>query len=227
MKQEILVVDDEPDLVKLVTEVLREADFSVSSANNAEETMKKVRESKPDLVLLDLKLPVRDGFDICRALKSDDQTSAIPVVILSSKKAEADKVLGLELGADDYITKPFRPAELVARLKAVLRRLDIQGEKEKVLTVRKLVLDLERHCVTIKDRQIRLTPKEFDLLYTLLKKKNKVVSRAFLMESIWGYEYYGTTRTVDVHIRHLRYKLGTEGKRIETVESYGYRYAEE
>ncbi|MFH1258759.1 MAG: response regulator transcription factor [Elusimicrobiota bacterium] len=227
MKQEILVVDDEPDLVKLVTEVLREADFSVSSANNADETMRKIRESKPDLILLDLKLPVKDGFDICRTLKSDDQTSAIPVIILSSKKTEADKVLGLELGADDYITKPFRSAELVARLKAVIRRMDTKGEKEKIVCSGKLVLDLDSHSVMVKDKPIKLTPKEFDLLYTLLKKKNKVVSRAYLMESIWGYEYYGTTRTVDVHIRHLRYKLGVEGRRIETVESYGYRFAEE
>jgi len=226
-KQKILVIDDEPDLVELVKDVLERNDYSIISAANADLGVKKVRESKPDLIILDLNLPGIGGIELCRILKRDRKTSGIPIIMLTVKSAETDKVAGLEAGADDYITKPFSTAELVARVKAVLRRILYVGEQGEVLVSGNIKLDSTEHIVYVKDKQIDLTPKEFNLLYLLMKKKGKVLSRTFLMETIWGYEYVGGTRTVDVHVRHLREKLGQEAKRIETVESVGYKLVEE
>lgn len=226
-KQKILVVDDEPDLVELVKDVLERNDYSVISAGNADLAIKKVRESKPDLIILDLNLPGIGGIEVCRILKRDKETSSIPIVMLTVKSAEIDKIAGLEAGADDYITKPFSTGELVARVKAVLRRILYVGEQGEVLALGDIRLDTTERTVYVKNKQISLTPKEFDLLYLLMKKKGKVLSRTFLMENIWGYEYLGGTRTVDVHVRHLREKLGEEAKRIETVEGVGYKFIEE
>ena len=226
-KQKILVVDDEPDLVELVKDVLERNDYLVISARNADLAIKKVRESKPDLIILDLNLPGIGGIEVCRILKRDKKTSAVPIIMLTVKSTETDKIAGLEAGADDYMTKPFSTAELVARTRAVLRRILYVGEPGEVLVSGDIRLDSTEHMVYVKDEQIDLTPKEFNLLYLLMKKKGKVLSRTFLIENIWGYEYLGGTRTVDVHVRHLREKLGEEGKKVETVEGVGYKFIEE
>ena len=226
-KQKILVVDDEPDLVELVKDVLERNDYSVISAGSADVGIRKVRESKPDLIILDLNLPGIGGIEVCRILKRDKKTSSIPIIMLTVKSTETDKIAGLEAGADDYMTKPFSTAELVARVRAVLRRILYVGEQGEVLVCGDIKLDSIEHVVYAKDKQVDLTPKEFNLLYLLMKKKGKVLSRTFLMENIWGYEYLGSTRTVDVHVRHLREKLGEQAKKIETVESVGYKFVEE
>ena len=226
-KQKILVVDDEPDLVELVKDVLERNNYLVISARNADLAIKKVRESNPDLIILDLNLPGIGGIEVCRILKQDKKTSSIPIIMLTVKSTEMDKIAGLEAGADDYMTKPFSTAELVARTRAVLRRILYAGEPGEVLASGKIRLDSTEHMVYVVDKQIDLTPKEFNLLYLLMKKKGKVLSRTFLIENIWGYEYLGGTRTVDVHVRHLREKLGEEGKKVETVEGVGYKFVEE
>ncbi len=226
-KQKILVVDDEPDLVELVKDVLERNDYSVISARNADVAIKKIRESKPDLIILDLNLPGIGGIEVCRILKQDRKTISIPIIMLTVKSTETDKIAGLEAGADDYMTKPFSTAELVARTRAVLRRILYAGEPGEVLVSGNIRLDSTEHMVYVKDKQIDLTPKEFNLLYLLMKKKGKVLSRTFLIENIWGYEYLGGTRTVDVHVRYLREKLGKEEMKIETVEGVGYKFIEE
>jgi two-component system alkaline phosphatase synthesis response regulator PhoP len=226
-KQKILVVDDEPDLVELVKDVLERNNYSVISARNADIAIKKVRESKPDLIILDLNLPGIGGIEVCRILKRDRKTNSIPIIMLTVKSTETDKIAGLEAGADDYMTKPFSTAELVARTRAVLRRILYAGEPGEVLVSGDIRVDSTEHMVYVLDKQIDLTPKEFNLLYLLMKKKGKVLSRTFLIENIWGYEYLGGTRTVDVHVRHLREKMGDEGKKIETVEGVGYKFIEE
>ncbi|MDH5173754.1 MAG: response regulator transcription factor [Elusimicrobiota bacterium] len=226
-KQKILVVDDEPDLVELVKDVLERNNYWVISARNADIAIKKVRVSKPDLIILDLNLPGIGGIEVCRILKRDKKTSSIPIIMLTVKSTETDKIAGLEAGADDYMTKPFSTAELVARTRAVLRRILYAGEPGEVLAAGDIRLDSTEHMVYVADEQIDLTPKEFNLLYLLMKKRGKVLSRTFLIENIWGYEYLGGTRTVDVHVRHLREKMGKEGKKIETVEGVGYKFVEE
>ena len=226
-KQKILVVDDEPDLVELVKDVLERNDYSVISAGNADLAIKKVRQSKPDLIILDLNLPGIGGIEVCRILKRDKKTSSIPIIMLTVKSTETDKIAGLEAGADDYMTKPFSTGELVARVKAVLRRILYVGEQKEVLVSGDIRLDSTEHMVYVKNKPIDLTPKEFNLLYLLMKKKGKVLSRTFLMENIWGYEYLGGTRTVDVHVRHLREKLGKEAEKIETIEGVGYKFVDE
>lgn len=226
-KQKILVVDDEPDLVELVKDVLERNNYFVISARNADLAIKKVKESNPDLIILDLNLPGIGGIEVCRILKQDKKTSSIPIIMLTVKSTEMDKIAGLEAGADDYMTKPFSTAELVARTRAVLRRILYAGEPGEVLASGEIRLDSTEHMVYVVDKQIDLTPKEFNLLYLLMKKKGKVLSRTFLIENIWGYEYLGGTRTVDVHVRHLREKLGEEGKKVETVEGVGYKFVEE
>lgn len=226
-KQKILVVDDEPDLVELVKDVLERNNYFVISARNADIAIKKVKESNPDLIILDLNLPGIGGIEVCRILKRDKKTSSIPIIMLTVKSTETDKIAGLEAGADDYMTKPFSTAELVARTRAVLRRILYVGEPGEVLVSGEIRLDSTEHMVYVMDKKIDLTPKEFNLLYLLMKKKGKVLSRTFLIENIWGYEYLGGTRTVDVHVRHLREKLGEEGKKVETVEGVGYKFVEE
>jgi two-component system alkaline phosphatase synthesis response regulator PhoP len=226
-KQKILVVDDEPGLVELVKDVLERNEYSVISAGNAELAIKKVRESRPDLIILDLNLPGIGGIEVCRILKRDKKTSSIPIIMLTVKSTETNKITGLEAGADDYMAKPFSAGELVARARAVLRRLLYAGEQGEVLVSGDIRLDSTEHMAYVKDKQINLTPKEFNLLYLLMKKKGRVLNRTFLMENIWGYEYLGGTRTVDVHVRHLREKLGEEAKRIETIEGVGYKFVDE
>ncbi len=227
IKEKILIVEDDQDFVNLVRDILLRENFSVISASSAEDAIRKIRKSKPGLILLDLLLPGIDGVEFCKKLKQDKGTKQIPVIMLTSKRAESDMVTGLEVGADDYLTKPFRPRELVARVRAVLRRIRDHDEPVKVLAWGELQINIDKHTVLVKGRHIDLTPNEFDLLHLLLKRRGEVLSRDFLMQSIWGYEYFGTTRTVDMTVARLRRKLGEAAQQIETVEGVGYRFNDE
>jgi Response regulators consisting of a CheY-like receiver domain and a winged-helix DNA-binding domain len=180
----------------------------------------------PGLIILDLMLPGMDGLEVCKALKKEDKISSIPVIMLTAKSQESDKIVGLELGADDYITKPFSPKELIARIKAVLRRVKEKDKLPEVFKTGDLVIDFAKIQVSIKNKPIELTAKEFELLKTLIKAKGRVLSRDFLLDTIWGFDHAIEiqTRTVDVHIRTLRKKLKSEAKLISTVKNYGYRF---
>lgn len=227
---QILVVDDEASIRELLTFNLKKNGYSVETAADGREALAKA--AGMDLVLLDIMLPEVDGLEVCRRLKADPQTSGIPIIMLTAKAEEIDRVLGLELGADDYVVKPFSMRELLARVKAVLRRSakDSQSEKgrEETLKIGGLRLDFSSYQAWLHDEPIALTPKEYELLKLLVTNPGRAFSRDELLERIWGYEYYGDTRTVDVHIRHLRAKLkGDENisKAIETVRGIGYRFA--
>ena len=232
MGKEILIVDDEENIVELVKYNLEEEGYSVLAAYDGKEALNKAREEKPDLMVLDLMLPEVDGFDVCRRLRSDEDLKELPIIILSAKEEEMDKVLGLELGADDYLTKPFSPRELKARIKAVLRRSDFRSEsladREEIIEIGELKLDPGRHEVKIKGEELQLTPKEFDVLSFLMLNAGQVFSRESLLERIWGYEYQGATRTVDVHIRRLRKKIEgySQQEYIKTVRGVGYKFME-
>lgn len=235
-KQLILIVDDEQDIQELTKLILVQEGFMVSSASTADQTIEMVSSQKPDLILLDLKLPGISGLEICRILKNDQKTSSIPVIMLTGKYIKPEeRAHGLDMGADDYIIKPYSAKELTARIRAVLRRIDKEDEKEEELSTSddSIVINIATHSVIVTEsngsqskKVLSLTPKEFGLLWTFFKKKNHVLDRNFLCETVWGYEYYGTTRTVDVHIAHLREKLGEYGKRIETVEALGYKFVD-
>ncbi|WP_288570391.1 winged helix-turn-helix domain-containing protein [uncultured Mitsuokella sp.] len=227
---QILVVDDEASIRELLSFNLKKNGYSVETAADGREALAKA--AGMDLVLLDIMLPEVDGLEVCRRLKADLQTSGIPIIMLTAKAEEIDRVLGLELGADDYVVKPFSMRELLARVKAVLRRSakDSQSEKgrEETLKIGGLRLDFSSYQAWLHDEPIALTPKEYELLKLLVTNPGRAFTRDELLERIWGYEYYGDTRTVDVHIRHLRAKLkGDENisKAIETVRGIGYRFA--
>lgn len=220
----ILAVDDEAAILELLELSLEKSGFEVVTAADGREALAKA--VGVDLIVLDVMLPELDGFEVCRRLKLDKATQSIPIIMLTAKLDEIDKVLGLELGADDYMTKPFSPRELVARIKAVLRRTLPSGSDQK-LTVDELTLDFNSYEARLSGEVLPLTPKEFELLKLLVTNPAKAFSRDELLEKIWGYEYYGDTRTVDVHIRHLRQKLEPAAKlagAIETVRGIGYRF---
>lgn len=226
MKQ-IFVVEDEKDLVELLTYNLEKDGYRVLSEMDGEAALKKIPEKMPDLVLLDLMLPKADGLTVCKTLKSNPKTSHIPVVMLTAKGEESDKIVGLELGADDYVTKPFSVKELLARVRAVLRRFSKAQEGEPVQKFRDLTLDRTKHEVVLKGKKMGLTAKEFELLDYFLTHAGRVLSRDVLLNNVWGYDYFGTTRTVDVHVRRLREKLGPYEKHVQTVKGYGYLFKEE
>jgi len=226
MKEKILVVEDELDIVRMLEYNLKKEGFRVASCRDGDDALQAATKEQPDLILLDLMLPGIDGLEVCKALKKESKTSSIPVIMLTAKSQESDKIVGLELGADDYVTKPFSPRELIARIKAVLRRAK---EKEKLPDVLKngdLAIDLSKISVTVKGKPVELTAKEFELLKTLVRAKGRVLSRDHLLDTIWGFDHAMEiqTRTVDVHIRTLRKKLKSEVKRIVTVKNYGYRF---
>ncbi|HOB09760.1 MAG TPA: response regulator transcription factor [Limnochordia bacterium] len=222
MKQRILVVDDEINIQELIRVNLEQAGFEVEIADNGIAALERFEANKPDLIILDLMLPGKDGYDVCKAIR---KTSNVPIIMLTAKETELERVLGLELGADDYITKPFSPLELIARIKAVLRRSSGQEDDEAdEYTVGSIFMKVGTREVLVKGKPVDLTRKEFDLLHTFMQNAGKVLTREFLLQKVWGYEYEGETRTVDVHIRHLRRKLGPEGEeRIETIHGVGYK----
>lgn len=226
MKETILIVEDEKDIVKMLDYNLKKEGFKTLSARNGEDALDSANRDHPDLVILDLMLPGMDGLEVCKLLKGDTKTTSIPVIMLTAKSQESDKIVGLELGADDYMTKPFSPRELIARIKAVLRRVKEKDKLPEVLKAGDLIIDLSRIMVSVKGKAIELTAKEFELLKTLIKAKGRVLSRDYLLDTIWGFDnaIEIQTRTVDVHIRTLRKKLKSESKHIVTVKNYGYRF---
>lgn len=224
--EKILVVDDEEHIVELIKFNLENNGYNVICADNGNDALKLARNEVPQLVLLDLMLPGIDGYDVCREIRRDASISYMPVIMTTAKGEELDKILGLELGADDYITKPFSVRELVARVKAVLRRTKTQYE-DKIYKIGDITIDFQKHEVVKSDVKVELTLKEFELLQILIKNKGRVMTRDFLLDKVWGYEYIGETRTVDVHIRHLRQKIENDDKNpkyIETIRGIGYRF---
>ena len=227
-EEKILVVDDEDHIVELISYNLINSGYKVITANNGIDAVKLAKEENPRLMLLDLMIPGLDGYDVCKAIRSDNDTKDISVIMLTAKGEELDKILGLELGADDYITKPFSVRELLARVKAVLRRTaSFNVEENDIYESKSLKVDFERHEVKIQGNKVDLTLKEFELLQILIKNKGKILKREMLLDKIWGYEYIGETRTVDVHIRYLRKKIEEDDKNpkfIETIRGVGYRF---
>lgn len=223
----ILVVDDEADLVELVTYNLKKEGFTVDSASGGEAVLTKMRKDKYDLVILDLMLPGIQGVELCRILRNDPKTAGLPVIMLTAKGEEVDRILGLEMGADDYITKPFSPRELVARVRAVLRRSTEKPLTEKILKIGELEIDRERYTVSIKGKPIKLSATEFKLLLFLAERKGKVFSRGQLLDAIWRDEAFVEPRTVDVHIRRLRSHIEEDPanpRYIKTMRGIGYLF---
>ena len=225
MATDVLVVEDEPDIRNLIVHHLTREGFRCRTAASGPEALARVRSSPPDLVVLDLMLPEMDGLEVCRRLRGDPATAALPLIMLTAKTDEVDRIVGLELGADDYLAKPFSPKELVARVRAVLRRAR-PTPLSRPINVGEVSLDAARHSVTVGGRPVELTPKEFDLLQTLLEAAGRVLSREHLLNRVWGYARADEieSRTVDVHIRRLRAKLGAEERRIATIKGVGYRF---
>nr|WP_187350906.1 response regulator transcription factor [Capillibacterium thermochitinicola] len=228
-----MIIEDEPNIIELVAYNLEKEGWLVSKAQTGEEGWEKIQAEHPDIILLDLMLPGIDGMEICRRTRQNKLTRDIPIIILTAKAEEADRVLGLESGADDYVTKPFSPRELIARIRAVLRRADknfSEVEEKEMLVLGPIKMDLRQHKVLVHDNEIELTPKEFDLLHLLLSHPGRAFSREYLLENLWGYEFFGDTRTVDVHVRRLRQKIEDNPAQpywLETVRGVGYRIREE
>ena len=223
----ILVVDDEPDAVELVEFNLRAAGYSVITAEDGAEAIAKARKTLPDLILLDVMLPEIDGMAGCKILKNDPATSSIPIIMLTAKAAEIDRVLGLELGADDYVTKPFSPRELILRIKNLLnRQVSSAAEVPVKIVAGPITVDAERHVVLVNGAAVDLTATEFKLLSTLASRRGRVQDREQLLRDVWGYDSYIDTRTVDTHMRRLREKLGAAAGCLETVRGVGYRFCE-
>ena len=224
-KDAILLIEDEKNIVELVKYNLEREGFRVLTAARGDSGLEQACRQHPALILLDLMLPEIDGIEICKILKQNDGTASIPIIMLTAKIQEADKVLGLELGADDYMTKPFSPRELIARVKAVLRRAS-DKPKPKMLKAGDVEVDADKHIVKLKSKSVELTSKEYDLLKTLMEAKGRVLSREILLDQVWGYDQSVNieTRTVDMHIGQLRKKLKSEANRIVTVKNAGYRF---
>lgn len=223
----VLIIEDEEHISELVKYNLESAGYHVATAYDGEEGLKLVGEFKPDLVILDLMLPKLDGISVCNKLRNQKETEEISIIMLTAKSSETDKIIGLEIGADDYITKPFSVRELQARVKTILRRskVSVSVQESGIIKVEDLEIDLDKHEVRRGKDKYVLTLKEFQLLKMLSENRGKVLTRNFLLDEIWGYDYFGETRTVDVHIRHLRAKIDDEnfGNLIETVRGVGYK----
>jgi two-component system phosphate regulon response regulator PhoB len=226
MKTKILIVDDEPDALELVEFNLRQAGYDISTAADGAEALKQARAVVPDLIVLDVMLPEMDGLEVCKTLRRDPATARIPIIMLTAKAGEIDRVLGLELGADDYVTKPFSPRELVLRIKNVLQRHQQEAARRERLVFGELVIDQPCHEVTWRGKAIELTATEFRLLTILAERAGRVQSRDQLLRDVWHYESLIDTRTVDTHMRRLREKLGPAAKHLDTVRGVGYRFVE-
>ena len=228
-KQRILVVDDEQDILQLVTYNLKKEGYLVEEALTGDAALRMVRERPYQLILLDLMLPGLSGMELCRIFKNDPGTAHVPIIMLTARSEEMDKVMGLETGADDYITKPFSVRELVARVKSVIRRVEGAMTGRKVLRARSIEVDLERHRVKAGEQVVDLSPTEFRLLRFLMERKGKVFSRDQILDAVWKGESFVESRTVDVHIRRLRAELekAGAGSAVETVRGVGYRFSDE
>jgi two-component system phosphate regulon response regulator PhoB len=219
----ILVADDEADVVNLITQNLRLAGFAVSSVADGSAALSKARADLPAAMILDVMMPGLNGFEICKMLKADPATQNIAVLLLTAKAEEIDRVLGFELGADDYVTKPFSPRELVLRVQNILRRKGPEPAQTALLTAGEITMDVERHVTMVSRRTLDLTVIEFKILRTLIERSGRVQTREHLLQAIWGYERPVESRTVDTHMRRLREKLGPAGELIQTVRGFGYR----
>jgi phosphate regulon transcriptional regulator PhoB len=226
----ILVVDDEADLVELVSYNLRKEGFIVESASDGESALKKIKKSNYDLLILDLMLPGIQGIELCRIVRNDPKNSGLPIIMLTAKGEEIDRIVGLEMGADDYMTKPFSPRELAARVKAVLRRFKEKPVMEKIMKIGDIEIDRERYTVTIRGKSVKLSATEFKLLLFLAERRGKVFSRGQLLDAVWRDEAFVEPRTVDVHIRRLRSNIEAdpaEPRYIKTMRGIGYLFNEE
>lgn len=219
----ILVVEDSKDIADLIQHYLEGAGYEATMTANGSEGLRLARARPPDAIILDLMLPGMDGLHVCQALRSEPRTAAIPIIMLTARGEEADRIRGLEFGADDYVTKPFSPKELVARIGALLRRVQRPSAAGKILAYGPLTIDIDKHLVQIGGETIRLTAKEFLLLRYLIEHRGRVLSRDQLLTDVWSYQYTGGTRTVDVHIRRLREKVPLLGTAIATVKQFGYK----
>jgi DNA-binding response OmpR family regulator len=220
---QILVVEDDPDIAELIRHYLEKDGHGITVLASGAAVIPQVRARRPDLIVLDRMLPELDGLMVCQALRMDPQTGAIPIIMVTARGEEADRVAGLELGADDYVTKPFSPKELSARVTALLRRAQRTATGGAVMQYRTISIDTDRHLVLSDGEEVRLTAKEFLLLQYLVQHRGRVLSRDLLLTDVWGYQYTGGTRTVDVHIRRLREKLPVLTDAIETVKQFGYK----
>lgn len=226
MNKLIFVVDDEPDILELVSLHLKRASFKVKEFQDADSFFASLEREIPDLVILDLMLPDADGFEICKYLRKKDEFSSIPIIMLTAKAEETDKVLGLELGADDYVTKPFSPRELVARVKAVLRRKGAKEDNAWVKIGDILIMDFQKYQTTVEGKRVELTPTEVRILKILSSKRGRVFTRDQILDYLWGDEKAVLDRTIDVHIKNLRRKLGKAGQFIKNIRGIGYKLEE-
>jgi len=223
LNKRVAIIDDEPDMVRIATDLLEPEGYVVTSSNHPDEGLRKLRQSPPDLLLLDVRLPDKDGYQVLRELKGDVRTKSLPVIMVSVKSDEADVVIGLELGAEDYISKPFRKRELLARVKAVLRRTSGVPDPQR-LEVGGICVNYGSYTATVGKRALTLTLKEFELLGFFLKMEGRILTRATISEAIWGIEFTGTSRTIDVHVDQVRKKLGKLSECIVGLKGVGYRF---
>ena len=227
MPTRILVVEDDQDIAQLVARYLDKAGYATDIISSGRDALSTIRAHMPDLLVLDLMLPHVDGLEICRVLRANEKTAAVPIIMLTARAEESDRIVGLELGADDYLSKPFSPNELVARVRALLRRAQRTGAPPgRTLAYGAIVVDPERHTVSTGGTDVALTAKEFLLLEYLLQHRGRVLSRDVLLTDVWGYRYTGGTRTVDVHVRRLREKLPLLAAALVTVKQFGYKLLE-
>jgi two-component system, OmpR family, phosphate regulon response regulator PhoB len=220
--ERVLIVDDDPDIQRLVSYNLSQAGFQVTAAATGRTALESVQKHRPDLIILDVMLPDIDGLEVCRALRQRDHSRRIPIIMLTARTEEIDRVVGFEVGADDYVMKPFSPRELVLRVKSIFRRVGGE-ESTDVLQIGKIRLFTQRRQVVAGNRSVTLTAKEFDLLQELMRGRGNVLTREMLMDKVWGYHGDAASRTLDTHVRRLREKLGDEGAHVETVRGVGYR----
>jgi DNA-binding response OmpR family regulator len=224
MTPRILIVEDDPDIAELVARYLDKAGFTTERVSSGRDALSAIAARPPDAMVLDLMLPHVDGLEVCRAVRANDASSALPIIMLTARADESERIVGLEVGADDYLAKPFSPNELVARVRALLRRAHrAPGASAKTLSYGPISLDAERHVVSSSGRDVVLTAKEFLLLEYLLQHRGRVLSRDVLLTDVWGYRYTGGTRTVDVHVRRLREKLPLLEDGLVTVKQFGYK----
>jgi two-component system alkaline phosphatase synthesis response regulator PhoP len=222
----VLIVEDDADIAALIAHYLQKTGYGAEVISDGGRALARTKEWLPDLVILDLMLPGLNGLEICRALRADDRTAALPIIMLTARGEESERILGLDVGADDYIVKPFSPSELMARVRALLRRTSPPPAKDQVLRCGPILVDLDRHTVENDGQAVRLTAKEFLLLQYLMEHRGRVLSRDRLLSDVWDYQYPGETRTVDVHVRRLREKLPFLEKALVTVQQFGYKLLE-
>jgi len=226
MSETVLIVDDEQDVVDLLVYNLQKAGYKTATACDGVTAMQKARDGFPSLIILDLMLPQVEGTEVCKQLRADPKTASIPILMLTAKAEEVDRIVGLELGADDYVTKPFSPREVVLRVKKILSRAQGKGAPTEVLKCGDLIVDIAKHEAALKGNAIELTATEFKLLAMLMERRGRVQTRDRLLTDVWGYEGDVDTRTVDTHVRRLRDKLGKAADYIETVRGVGYRFSD-